>query len=597
MTNTFSQIAKIFFVTFFSIFAAISAFPQRERNNIFLFDCTNSMKKAGLWQPALNAFDATIATQSLIPEAQFSIIPFGDGNYPEFTFTSGEYAKYERKIKDAFDNAMADAKNTHISPTLQKAFDKCDPAKDNRIFLLTDGKPNHDDSPEKVAALIASGCGKKRNTRLFYVALNDKAVDPLIEQAIDNCPDAYIVKCSDNVIPQIEDVATSAIHANIEDLDEIHQLGFSSPGSYPVEIVCNDPIFKVEAAGGRIENQKLRLKISSRNGESPETLHSALSQSITPGEDYLFNIKAIITDRKYVIANPDITIHMSDHVLSKLSFADGSVDEIAGNRAVWHDSFLWCQASEPGETEFDLAPAFSNATPATSLTLTPLPAKGQTHDFRLYFNGDEIAPNESFTIIPGKEARVKVVFNSDAQEGKRYFSLLKKDAKDLDVINASAVSEFDCISLRSSYDVVWNPLKTLLVWLGIIILAALVLWFGWLNKIFFRRIKAKRIIFTGPGQYYISKKIKGYREVVFTTKAKRQNFISRIFTGEIKYISAPHFIPEINVTAGSKRKIRLKSLSKGVETWDFIPSGTLSPYDKATAINRQTKEKFNIEVQ
>lgn len=597
MTNTFSQIAKIFFVTFFSVFAAISAFPQRERNNIFLFDCTNSMKKAGLWQPALNAFDATIATQSLIPEAQFSIIPFGDGNYPEFTFTSGEYAKYERKIKDAFDNAMADAKNTHISPTLQKAFDKCDPSKDNRIFLLTDGKPTHNDSPEKVAALIASWCGKKRNTRLFYVALNDKAVDTLIEQAIDNCPDAYIVKCSDNVIPQVEDIATTIVHANIEDLNEIHQLGFSSPGSYPVEIVCNDPLFKVEAAGGRIENQKLRLIISSRNGESSETLHSRLSQMIPPGEDYRFNIKATITDKKYVIANPDITVSMSDHMLSKLTFADGDVDEIAGNKAVWHDSFLWSDASDPGITEFDLAPAFSNATPATSLTLIPIPEKGQKHDFRLYFNGDEIFPNESFTIVPGLEAKIKVVFNSDAQEGKRYFSLKKKNSKDLDIINASAVSEFDSISLRTSYDVVWNPLKTLLFWLGIIILAALVLWLGWLNKIFFRRIKAKRIIFTGPGQYYISKKIKGCREVVFTTKKKKQNFISRLFTGEVKYISAPHFIPEIYVTAGSKQKIRLKSLSKGVETWDFIPSGTLSPYDKATAINRQTKEKFNIEVQ
>ncbi len=67
-----------------SVFA-LSA--QQEQNNIYLFDCTGSMKKLGLWVPAKNALHTTITNQSSIPEARFTVVTFGDEPYQTFSFT------------------------------------------------------------------------------------------------------------------------------------------------------------------------------------------------------------------------------------------------------------------------------------------------------------------------------------------------------------------------------------------------------------------------------------------------------------------------------------------------------------------------------
>lgn len=593
------QLTKYRLLTFLIIaFATLpSLYGQRERNNVFLFDCTNSMKKQGLWQPALDALDATIATQSKIKDAQFTIIPFGDRDFKSFSFSSGEYQKNFKDIRAEFDVAMEQSRNTHISPVLKRAFNNCDPTKDNRIYLLTDGQPNNQDSPEKVAALIASWCGASKNVRLFYVMLNNKAVSPIIEKAIDNCPDAYIVKCSGNIIPQIEDFTNVSIHANINELDEIHDLRFSSPATYKATVVCDDPYFKVELADGSVGNLKARLKISSRKSLSVDSLHTLLSHHIQPGGEYVFPIKVQISEPGSVIANPEVTVYMTDYIQCKLTIADGEREELKGEKAQWHDSFLWSKASEPGETTFDLKPFFVNARPDSELKMSVKAAEGQPSDFTVYFNSKELNDDNEFTIKPNQDAIVKIVFNTDAKTGKRYFQLENEDADEIDIINAVPADEFESLSLRSEYEVNWNPLKTIFFWIGVALLAALILWFAALRRIFFPTIKAKKMIMTGPGSYYLSKKIKGVRKIEMNTRKKSQNAFSLLFTGKILQISAPHFAPGITATPGTKKKVRFRSEVKGGEAWDFIPTSTVAPFESTTATHRSSKEKFTIEIQ
>jgi hypothetical protein len=153
------------------------------------------------------------------------------------------------------------------------------------------------------------------------------------------------------------------------------------------------------------------------------------------------------------------------------------------------------------------------------------------------------------------------------------------------------------MTLRTKYSVNWNPLKTCLFWIAMAIIAALVLWFLLLRRMFYPTIKVKRIDFAGPGTYYGSKKIKGARKVVLTSKKQSQNIFSRIFTGEIRFLRAEHFIPEIEILpSGTKKKIRLHSLGKGDNAWDVTPSSILAPFDKATMTNRTTKETSEITV-
>lgn len=580
---------------------AVSAVPtilaQRERKNIYLFDCTNSMVKEGLWQPALDALDATIATQSKIKDAEFQIIPFGSGNFKNFTFSAGEYQKHYKEIHNEFDKAMKESGYTNISPVLRQAFDNCNPAKDNRIYLLTDGQPNGTDSSQKVAALISSWCGTAKNVKLFYVMLNNKAVDSIIEKALDNCPDAYIMKCSGNIIPQIEDVSSTTIHANINELDEIHDLRFSSPATYKASVECNDPYFKVELADGSVGNLKARLKISSRGNLPVDSLHDLLSKHIEPGGDYVFQIKVQITEPGSVIVNPDVTVYMTDYIQCKLTIADGEREELKGDKAQWYDSFLWSKAAEPGETSFDLKPLFTNERPDSELKMSVQPGEGQIADYTVYFNGNEIGKDGKFTIKPGQDAVLKIVFNSDAKTGKRYFKLVSEDSDELDIINSIPADEFESLSLRSEYEVNWNPLKIWFFWIGVALLAALILWFAALRRIFYPVIKAKKMILTGPASYYLTKKIKGIRKIEMVSRKKPQNAFSRIFTGQILQIVAPHFASAIEATPGTKKKVRFRSISKGGDAWDFVPTSTLAPYESTAVTNRTSKEKFTIEIQ
>jgi hypothetical protein len=577
------------------------AMAQKERNNIYLFDCTESMEKGGLFGPAKDGLDKTITNQTAVAGSQSTVIPFGDEPYAFFSFDSEDYDSYKADIFDTFDKCIKKATTTNISKALKAAFAKCDPKKDNIIYLLTDGQPNGSDSPQKVADLIRKWCNKHTNTRLFYVALKEGVVPEDIRKAIDECNDAYVVQCTGGVIPRISDIDLLQIHTNINELGKNHTLLYSEVFR-PLNVSCSDTIFDATIVGGSSDpDGKVNVLLKARNGRDVGQLHQLLQSRIHPGEDYRFTIYITSGDSSYIVANPQVQVFMADHIQSCLSLAD-EVDELAVDGTSWYDSFLWSKASEPGEVEFDLAPKISGLThPQTGITLMLVPAEGEPSDYQCYFNGRKLEAEETFVIKWGSEwgseAKLRVVFNTDAKTGKRYFNLLNRGSQHLDLVNGKPIDEFEGMTLRTEYSVNWNPLKTCLFRIAMAIIAALVLWFFLLRRMFYPTIKVKRIDFAGPGTYYGSKKIKGVRKVVLTSKKQSQNIFSRIFTGEIRFLRAEHFLPEIEILpSGTKKKIRLHSLGKGDNVWDVTPSSILAPFDKATMTNRTTKETSEITV-
>lgn len=563
-----------------------SASAQREKNNIYLFDCTGSMKTNGLWEPAKNTLDATITTQTAIPGSQFTIIPFGDNPYPAFTFTSAEYPGEKSDIEIAFNSNIAAAKYTHITDVLLAGFSKVDPNKDNKIYLLTDGMPNHGDTPEKVAQTIRDWCRNHRNCRLFYVALTNGVLNPVIKQAIDDCDDAFVVQCEDKVIPQIADIS-SDVYTNLAELDKEREIYFSLPSEYALNVNCADSLFDVMVRGNKASDCKILISLVPKR--SIQELHQLLH-----GEEYEFPVSIQCKDNRFFIANPNVTVHVTDEVPSKLTIALG-YDEIWTEEVNWYDSFLWSDAAPDQKVVWDLIPIFENQLANSSLKLRFDNREGK-NDFRAWYNGKPIKNGEIITIAPGKNAILEVLFDHDAQTGKRYFDLIPAGYSALDMINDQPAENYEGTSLRGEYSTSWNPLKTLLFWLGIILLALLALWFILLKRIFFPTIKLSKIEFTGPGSYYASKRLKGARKVVLSSKRRSQNILSRIFTGEIRYLRAEHFSPALTITpSGGKKKVKLRPEGKSANTWDIYPSAIFGQYDKGTLTNRTTGDKSNIE--
>lgn len=567
-----------------------TARAQREQNNIYLFDCTYSMIKAGIWEPAKEALDATITTQASIPGSTFAVIPFGDSPYITFNFDSDGYQSVKQNIIDEFGKDVKLSKFTHITDVLKEGFKNIDPNRENRIYLLTDGVPNGGDTSEQVAATIAEWCAAHKNCRLFYVALKEDVINRTIAQAVNNCPDAYIVQCRNGVIPQIADIS-SDVYTNIEELARPCDISFSLPGNYPVTISGSDSIFNVEVDGGAAADGRIRLSVSAKNVQTVEQLHSLLR-----GSDYRFDVQLQCSNSQYFIANPTVTIHIADEVPSRLSLAGGEVQTVLPG-ASWYDSFLWSSAAEKSPVVWNLEPEFANGLPQSAVTLKLELPESENCDFEAAFNGAPLKVGQTISIEPGKEAVLAVTFNHDASTGKRYLSLTPVNVDDIDMINGQPADDFDGITMRTTYSIDWNPLKTILFWLAIAIIATIVLWLLVLKRMFYPVIKVSKMQITGPGTYYLNKRIKGARKVVLTSARKSQNILSRIATGEIRYIKAGHFSPDIIIEpAAGKKKVKLRSAKCAPDDgWDIYPSMVFKQDDCGQLTNRSSKSISKIE--
>lgn len=571
------------------IICSLSVYAQREKNYIYLFDCTGSMKQNNLWTPAQSALDNDITLRATIPATHFTVIPFGDNPYQVFSFSNNSYAGIKQGLTDAFAKYIKQAKYTNISDVLKSGFQHVDAKKDNEIYLFTDGLPNNTDSPQKVAQTIREWCANHRNSKLYYVALTNGVINPVIKQAIDECPDASIVQCENGVIPVIVAISND-VYTNLEELDKGAVATFSIPGNYNLSAQTADDNFVANIVGGKASGGKFTVKISSKDNLATNQLHQLLK-----GEEYEFPITISCVDKRFIIVNPVVNVHVSDEVPSKLTLAK-SVNEIQTDGVKWHDKFLWSAAAPDQKVEWDLAPEFNNELNTSALTLKFNKADGEDDDFQAWFNSRPITNGQTLTVRPGESAVLQVQFNHEAMTGNRYFTLTPTKIDGLDFINDEPADQYQGTSLRTKYDVEWNPLKTFLFWLGILLLAALLLWLIVLKRIFFPTIKMGKVVITGPGTYYSSKKIKGARKVLLTSKRKSQNIFSRIFTGEIKYIKADQFAPELSiVAAGGKKKVRVRSEAKSKNPWDIYPTMIFGQYDKGTLTNKTNNDKSEIE--
>ena len=586
------KVSKLGLLVAIFIIGNISAYAQKEKNNIYLFDCTGSMITNNLWEPAKKSLDETLKLHSTIPDTYITIVPFGDDPFQVFEFEANKYPSKSQNILGSLNKNIASkpqSSYTNISKAFKEGLKYIDHNKDNRIYLLTDGEPNHGDSPDSVAKTISEWCANHKNTRLFYVALTKSALDEKIRNALANCDDAVIIETQGNIIPIFADISPNDIYTNLEELQQPREIEFNLPGNYDIKPVTNDSLFDVKISGNKASEGKILISLVPK---SPvEELHQKFQ-----GEEYEFPIKIETDDNRVQIVNPEVTVHVSDEIPSKLNFADGK-EEMVAEGAKWHPSFLWSSAKEDEKITWNLNPIFENELKNSALNLRfSVPGK-DNQDFEAWYNDRLLKNGEIITILPKEEAKLTIQFNHEAKTGKRYFELTPVESSGIDLINDQPADEFTGTTLRTDYSVGWNPLAIVLFWIGIAIVAFLILWFLFLERIFYPRIKVSRVEFKGPGSYYQSKKIKGARKVVLTSKKKKQSPISRIFTGDVRYVVADHFTPEVEIlpAAGKKKKVRVRNVGTNAPVWDIYPSSIFQQYEKGSMKKRDSKEECQIE--
>lgn len=566
----------------------LPAAAQRQKQYIYLFDCTQSMQQLGLWQPTRAALDRIIERERVNDDTEFVVIPFQDRAYTPITFSSATYPGAKADIDKAFDTYIEKRTNTNILDVFNTGLRHIDPRKDNYLCLLTDGEDNVH-GMDKVCEALRKWCASHTNTRFFYVILSDKAANRQLADAIAACDDAYIVEPGQ--LP-FGSVLSPVVRCNTLELDRDYTIGFSESGSYPVTVSCSDPYFDVQAADGRIDSRKLRLRITPRDARDIVALNAALDAVTGSDGVYEFGIDVRVPDGSMNVVNPHLTVEMTNKPLKSLSLNSNSLDEIAAPGADYHPAFLFCSESAPDTMVIDLSPAFNDAAckAGSAATLQISAADGQPRDYTAACDGSPIGDDGKFTLRPGAAGRLTLVFAPDALTGKRYFDINVASTHRLETVNDMAATDSVTLPVRTSYSTHMNPLALGLMWAAIILAAALILWFAILRRMVYPTMKLSMLQLSGPAPYMAQKKIKGSVKVVLTSRKIRQSALSRLFKGRVTAIVSPVWADPIEIVPR-----RRGAVMRTHNRWNVSPTTTLRPGDY-TLINIATKAKTTLKV-
>lgn len=218
----------------------------------------------------------------------------------------------------------------------------------------------------------------------------------------------------------------------------------------------------------------------------------------------------------------------------------------------------------------------------------------KSSEMELFVNGKPVEGNIICVNASEKEVEVGVVFNTAAEDKIHYWYIKSIDTTGLDRINDRDTYGNDeaVMEIKLQKHHVMNPLAKGLMWLGIIILAALILWFMMLKKMIFPTFRVTRLQLVGPEPYCSQLKIKGYRKCILSASPKKQNWLNRVFTGAIKYETNPIWSAPIELKPRDKKSVRIYP----DKTTYMVDARTIKTNIDYLIVNEQTKAKTKMTI-
>ena len=184
----------------------------------------------------------------------------------------------------------------------------------------------------------------------------------------------------------------------------------------------------------------------------------------------------------------------------------------------------------------------------------------KTDEMELFVNGKAVEGNIISVKSTESEIEVGVVFRPNAKDKIHHWYIKPIDTAGLDRINDkdSYGQDEAIMEIKLQKRHVMNPLAEGLMWFGITVLAALVLWFVVLKQIFFPTFRVTRLQLVGPEPYLSQLKIKGYRMCILSASPQKQNWFNRVFTGSIKYEVNPMWSAPVIFEPRDKKSVRVR---------------------------------------
>ena len=192
---------------------AFTAYGQRDRNYIYVLDCTKSMAgyngAPDIWADTKGFLRKEI--EKLPAGTHVTVVPFQTAVHQALSetredVTTDVWQKFAKQIDGYVENVT----NTNICDAWAQGEKYISEDADNYMILLTDGLDNVRGIPE-VTKRLKGWCGKYKNTYGIYVALTKNAFssdDPLkkkqleeLRQVIEDCENLWVAELAGGIVP------------------------------------------------------------------------------------------------------------------------------------------------------------------------------------------------------------------------------------------------------------------------------------------------------------------------------------------------------------------------------------------------------------
>ena len=573
------RLSLLFILTTLSLFS----YGQKQRNYIYVFDCTASMKmkKINMWEPAKKWLKEDIDRQS--DDASITIIPFRDKPDMVINFHKDDFDW--SKIENTLDSLIYNHKGrTGICFAWDKGVEelKLNNKKDNYLYLLTDGEEEYE-SKSALQNRLLSWCKNNKSDYGFYVTLSEQAKMVLKDLNI-NCDRFFTI--DGGHLPPFGAFTPNEFIVNLRDIKD-KTVGFSTDGDFDIKVECADSNFIVNVCGNRISNGKATFQVK------PKKDKKVLIEELP--EIYDLQCKVLSADpNKLRIVNGNFIIHVDNRPIRNLDI----ISEEQEGEASWYDSFLLWGKKDQDTINIPLNDKWNELAKkyASGVNLHISCESLKPDDYKMFLNGKEIPHNGTIKLTAGNEQDVlSVVFSDDAPDDTHYFTIkaTPSDCNKLECINDIDVNiqPYEN-SLRITYNICWNPLKTFLFWFVILLIALAVLWFLVLKPTLISKFKNSSIMVMEP--YYSRIRVNGARKLVFTSKPKKDGFFPRVFLGQTVYAINPIWRNDLVMEPGLKKNMRV------IANKNFIIdpyASNLQPTCEYKIIDTETNDKVKVMVQ
>ena len=519
-------------------------------------DATYSMiTPSKLWDPVRN--DLERAINSIEDETtEIYVIAFGGNNgteLKEWHDLATETGK--ANVISGFQSfkPQTNTKTFLDKPIVDFYDNRVDPSKITYCFLMTDGR-DENQNPSIFPNALKQWGQKYGDSNVFgfFVMLNKEAKDKNIESIIDTQTHLWKVETANVDINLIRLDNHAVFNVRNDNSIEIPISGKSSGLNFNASLPGNCGL---KAVNCKVKDGKLIVKIDVTGDKTtmPTSSTHALSVSLSnPGQfDFLITDKVSVkcnNKRELVVFSPT-----ERQIMGKVSHYDDFLfvrrKIVPANHTI---EFLFNDDAKADKNSFAEFAFVDNEGQAIS-----------PKDMIVTVDGVKLN-NNRFRVTPSHEKiNIEISFPSEAKKGKRqgYLRLVNHNLHRLNN-NECVCQTADAFQWTVYNSKTMNPLAKGLMWLGILVIAALLLWFIIIKPLKYPRFpKFKKTVLVKMAGAVVAQfavNFKGARMVVFANQKQHQSALNKLFTGRIDTVVNPVFVVPITFLPKKRNKAMVR---------------------------------------